>query len=239
MRAVLLSLVAASAQADVKIPDMAQLHTQCSALLQDVASSGHSDVEVAAFCRAAYPPNLCRTMKTSLGSMPWSSERMDATCQAWEDQVQSELLATTPERRAMSYEELQQTLETSAAAKRQVGINMPRNPDGSVNLEKTASLKYEQTQALSAAWNTYYPQAASYVNSMVYGEDASAKTQVKAEEGHVFETRFRAGSVVSLTVVGFLSAFSGAMLLAKRVARRQRGVVLLEDGDELEAEVEQ
>merc|ERR1712211_59930 len=52
------------------------LSAKCTTLLGGVASSGHSDTEVAAFCRAAYTPEMCGTLRASLGRLPWPAAKI-------------------------------------------------------------------------------------------------------------------------------------------------------------------
>merc|ERR1711920_305904 len=99
---------------------------KCTSLLAGVASSGHSDTEVAAFCRAAYTPEMCGTLRSSLGKMPWSVAKIQDACQQWDAGIMS--------RGMLSYDEFSQSLEDSANTKAKLGYNMPRNSDGSVNI---------------------------------------------------------------------------------------------------------
>merc|ERR1712176_1588717 len=122
---------------------------KCTALLGGVAASRHSDAEVAAFCRAAYTPEMCSTMRVSLGRMPWPAEKIRETCQQWDARVKAD------DRGMMSYDELNQALESSADRKAKVGYNMPRNSDGSVNVDATVQMKMAQTQSMVDAYNQY------------------------------------------------------------------------------------
>merc|ERR1712203_632749 len=65
------------------------LAAKCTTLLGGVASSGHSDTEIAAFCRAAYTPEMCGTLRSSLGKMPWSEAKIQDACQQWDAGVMS------------------------------------------------------------------------------------------------------------------------------------------------------
>merc|ERR1719166_214738 len=121
--------------------------TRCTTLLRGVASSGHSDTEVAAFCRAAYTPEMCGTLRTSLGKMPWSEAKVQDVCQQWDADVMT--------RGLMSYDELSESLEASANTKAQLGYNMPRNSDGTVNIDQSVQMKLAQTQSMVDAYNQY------------------------------------------------------------------------------------
>merc|ERR1719476_438085 len=55
----------------------------------------------------------------------------------------------------MSYDELNDALENSANHKAKIGYNMPRNSDGSVNVDATVQMKMAQTQSMVDAYNQY------------------------------------------------------------------------------------
>merc|ERR1711920_683168 len=120
---------------------------KCTSLLGGVASSGHSDTEVAAFCRAAYTPEMCGTLRASLGKMPWSEAKIQGACQQWDAGMMA--------RGMMSYDELNQALEGSAKTKADFGYNMPRNSDGTVNIDKSVQMKLAQTQSMVNAYSQY------------------------------------------------------------------------------------
>merc|ERR1719512_607653 len=122
---------------------------KCVTLLGGVASSGHSDTEVAAFCRAAYTPEMCSTLRASLGRMPWPAAKIQEVCQQWDARVQADA------RGMLSYDELNQALENSANQKAELGYNMPRNSDGSVNIDGAVQMKLAQTQSMVEAYNQY------------------------------------------------------------------------------------
>merc|ERR1712151_927099 len=125
------------------------LASKCTTLLGGVASSGHSDTEVAAFCRAAYTPEMCGTLRASLGRSPWSAAKIQEACQHWDARVKAD------DRGMLSYDELNQALESSANQKAQLGYNMPRNSDGSVNIDGAVQMKLAQTQSMVNAYNQY------------------------------------------------------------------------------------
>jgi len=124
---------------------------KCTNLLSGVAASGHSDVEVAAFCRQAYTPSMCKSMRSSLGAMPWPEAKIESSCKQWGGD-----LVARSDRDLMTYEDFNNMLETSAETKKSMGYNMPLNADGSVDLDKTISQKWEQTQVVVRAYNAYY-----------------------------------------------------------------------------------
>merc|ERR1712151_510519 len=103
----------AKAAAESTLEDLAprdlmdgRIAAKCTTLLAGVASSGHSDTEVAAFCRAAYTPEMCGTLRSSLGKMPWSEAKIQDACQQWDAGIKT--------RGMLSYDELNQALEGSA-----------------------------------------------------------------------------------------------------------------------------
>merc|ERR1712087_162460 len=55
----------------------------------------------------------------------------------------------------LSYDELNQALESSADQKNQLGYHMPRNSDGSVDVDGTVQMKLAQTQVMIDAYNQY------------------------------------------------------------------------------------
>jgi len=148
-RAVVASLVAV-AHSDVAWAD--SIAPKCASLLRGVSASGHSDAEIGAFCRAAYTPEMCGAMRTSLGPMPWATAKIDATCEEWNARVQ----AGSDDRVLMEYDDFQKALEASANQKAIVGYQMPRNADGTVDLDKACQMKYEQTQVVIRAYYSYY-----------------------------------------------------------------------------------
>merc|ERR1712087_300027 len=148
---------------------------KCTSLLGGVAASGHSDAEVAAFCRAAYTPEMCSTMRASLGRMPWPAAKIQETCQQWDARVKAD------DRGMMSYDELNQALEHSANHKANVGYNMPRNSDGSVNVDKTVQMKMAQTQSMVDAYNQYMGHSTSVPSQQA--APASRDLMVAASSG--------------------------------------------------------
>merc|ERR1719343_245526 len=98
----LTALSLAFAAAAEELPEMSPLRARCVEALTGLSRSGHSDQEVAAFCRAAYPAEMCTFMRSSLGQQPWSQERLGATCQGWQDHLSARFMDMPEERRAMS-----------------------------------------------------------------------------------------------------------------------------------------
>merc|ERR1712045_871162 len=92
---------------------------------------------------------MCSTMSASLGRMPWSAAKIQEACQQWDARVKAD------DRGMMSYDELNDALENSANHKAKIGYNMPRNSDGSVNVDATVQMKMAQTQSMVDAYNQY------------------------------------------------------------------------------------
>merc|ERR1712087_176219 len=65
-------------------------------------------------------------------------------------------LSIPADRRAMSYKDFQETLDSSARTKAELGYNMPRNPDGTVDLDETVKLKFQETQKMGVLYNQFY-----------------------------------------------------------------------------------
>merc|ERR1712087_716675 len=65
-------------------------------------------------------------------------------------------LSIPADRRAMSYKDFQETLDSCARTKAELGYNMPRNPDGTVDLDETVKLKFQETQKMGVLYNQFY-----------------------------------------------------------------------------------
>lgn len=132
------------------------LRLRCEEMLTGLSLSGNSDMEVAAFCRRALPPTMCRAMRSSLGSLPWQPEHVDQSCRAFESQVRTASLGLPKERRMMSYLEFQASLDESAKQKAEFGYTLPRNSDGTVDLDRATKRKLAESQKVSALYNEYF-----------------------------------------------------------------------------------
>lgn len=200
------------------------LLARCNELLLGVGQSGSSDDEIAAYCRASYPPVMCRTMHTSLGSLPWQTSSVDSTCK----ELKSRLDALPADRRAMSYQEVQSALDQSARKKSEMGYDMPKDSAGNVDLDKTVKMKYEQTQKMQKTMTDY-----------MYGSDSTSAvegikdTGKKAVDGlkDMMGQKYEQGTVtahnsplvtiftsVSLTL-GAALVVGGSAMLVRRAAR--------------------
>merc|ERR1712151_617469 len=81
--------------------------------------------------------------------MGWPAAEIQQACQHWDARVKAD------DRGMLSYDELNQALESSADQKAQLGYNMPRNSDGSVNIDGAVQMKLSQTQSMVNAYNQY------------------------------------------------------------------------------------
>jgi len=177
----------------------------CKQILLGVAGSGSTDAEIAAACRATYPPEMCRDMRRSLGDLPWSAGHIDGACKDWQSRAQA------TNRNMMEWQELQDTLNDCANKKKEFGYNVPRKSNGRMDLEKTAAMKWEQTQKMQEAYNNYmYPDKGSRL----------------FEERHVAEGlgwhHVAAGMGILLSaalVVG------GVAMMAQRASRRREALL--------------
>jgi len=189
------------------------LLARCNELLLGVGQSGSSDEEVAAYCRASYPPVMCRTMHASLGSLPWQTSSVDSTCK----ELKSRLDALPADRRAMSYEEVQSALDQSARKKSEMGYDMPKDSAGNVDLDKTVKMKYQQTQKMQKTMTDY--MSGSDSTSAVEGiKDMMGQ---KYEQGTVTAHNSPLVTIftsVSLTL-GAALVVGGSAMLVRRAAR--------------------
>lgn len=124
---------------------------KCTGLLGGVVASGHTDLEVAAFCRQAYTPDMCSTMRGSLGPMPWPEAKIQMACQQWGGDLEG-----SSERDLLTYREFNEALDTSAKKKRELGYRMPRKFDGTVDLDRAVRKKFVETQIIVRSYNAYY-----------------------------------------------------------------------------------
>merc|ERR1719203_659755 len=86
------------------------LQQTCTTILSGVASSGSTETEIAAACRASYPLQMCRDMRTSLGSLPWPGHRIHEACANWLQRAES----SGAKRNMMDFSDLQGTLDECA-----------------------------------------------------------------------------------------------------------------------------
>mmetsp|Transcript_30441 Transcript_30441/g.70786 ORF Transcript_30441/g.70786 Transcript_30441/m.70786 type:complete len:231 (-) Transcript_30441:103-795(-) len=136
---------AASAVADSATP----VRDGCNKLLKDVAARGYTDMELAAYCRATLPPDVCRDAVTTLGSQPWAPERVGAACQKWEDDARGAPGRET----ATSYENylaLQKRVDETMAAKAEVGLCKDPNSGSAISLDQCVEWKLQEYPKYSA-----------------------------------------------------------------------------------------
>jgi len=150
-RSVIASFFAVGALGE-EIPGMDNIGTKCRQVVSDLGQQGLSDQEIAAFCRAAYSPDMCRAMRSELGSQPWSQERATSACQGWQDLVLPKLMTMPEERQAMTVSDIQDTLDQTSQAKSLVGVDLPRDAEGRVDMEGSVMLKLGLAKKLKGAW---------------------------------------------------------------------------------------
>jgi len=198
-----------------ELPELEQLGAKCQEAVSELGRRGLNDQEVAAFCRAAYSPELCSSMRSALGSQPWSEDRVTAACQGWQDRLLPKLLAMPPERRAMSLQDLHDTLDSCANEKAKIGVELPRQSDGRVDFERTVYLKYQETQRVQDMYNQYM-NASSVDGTPDATQDIS---RLFEEERHGV---LAAHSVVvsAATGIGLVSLLTAATVTARRYLRR-------------------
>merc|ERR1719336_1714830 len=80
----------------------------------------------------------------------------------------------------MSYDELNQALENSANQKAKLGYNMPRNSDGSVNVEETVRMKEAQSQVMVGAYNQYMGYSTSQPSGVASAVDPQPEIRQQA-----------------------------------------------------------
>jgi len=153
-RSVIASFFAVGALGE-EIPGMENIDTKCRQVVSDLGQQGLSDQQIAAFCRAAYSPDMCRAMRSGLGSQPWSQERVTSACQGWQDLVLPKLMAMPEDRRAVTLSDVQDTLDQTTRAKGLVGINLPKDAGGRVDMEATLLRKAQLSKQWKKAWDEY------------------------------------------------------------------------------------
>eukprot|EP00416_Gambierdiscus_australes_P026378 CAMPEP_0171067028 /NCGR_PEP_ID=MMETSP0766_2-20121228/7759_1 /TAXON_ID=439317 /ORGANISM="Gambierdiscus australes, Strain CAWD 149" /LENGTH=263 /DNA_ID=CAMNT_0011523237 /DNA_START=46 /DNA_END=838 /DNA_ORIENTATION=- len=127
------------ASADVATP----VRDGCHKLLRDIAARGYGDVELAAYCRASLPPQVCRNAFNALGSQPWAPERIGVACQKWEEDAHG----AAPGREAVSYEdyvELQRRVDLVMQHKAEAGLCKDPSTGSAIPLDKCVEWKLQE-----------------------------------------------------------------------------------------------
>jgi len=209
----------------------------CQTMLGDIAARGHSDLELAAFCHATLPPDLCRTGMGDLGKQPWSSEHIAETCKAWEGQYEAKNAVLGPARSTQSFSDLQRTMDECMKVKADAGLC--QSPRGlPLTLEDCVREKQEKypvyTQKLMTAMTEFYNIA---MTGSPGGQSRLPQPQQMSEQIEpVSATRkLDMGLVAGLALVVTSVATVGAV--AYRRHRRAAGPrhLLVADGQEEEA----
>mmetsp|Transcript_3955 Transcript_3955/g.7990 ORF Transcript_3955/g.7990 Transcript_3955/m.7990 type:complete len:234 (-) Transcript_3955:71-772(-) len=140
----------------------ADLTPGCHTLLQDVAAQGHSDFELLAYCRANMPPQLCRDAVSSLGSQPWSPDRIALSCQKWEEQWSAQA-AAAPGRSVYDFSEVQSRADAIIKVKSEAGLCKDPKTGGQIPLDKCITWKSkvysEKTKELHDLLSNFYGAA--------------------------------------------------------------------------------
>jgi len=173
-RSVIASFFAVGALGE-EIPGMDNIGTKCRQVVSDLGQQGISDQEIAAFCRAAYSPDMCRAMRSELGSQPWSQERATSACQGWQDLVLPKLMTMPEERQLETLSDIQDTLDTTAWAK----------AEGRVDMDETAVRKANLANGWGATWNETLEFKASFVKEFGQYKHAKKKHEAMTELGTV------------------------------------------------------
>jgi len=133
----------------------------------------------------------------------------------------------------MSYEELSQSLEESANTKAKLGYNMPRNSDGTVNIDQSVQMKLAQTQSMVDAYNQYMGYTTlppTGVAGYAGGADVSGLWKIghKVDLIATMDARFVICGILIIFVVASI------ILVGFRIVRSERQEVLslLEDVSE-------
>mmetsp|Transcript_39076 Transcript_39076/g.78847 ORF Transcript_39076/g.78847 Transcript_39076/m.78847 type:complete len:262 (+) Transcript_39076:70-855(+) len=150
----------------------------CHTLLQDIAAQGRSDMELAAYCRANMPPQFCRDAAGSLGSQPWSSDRMVSTCQKWEEQWNARVAAEAPGRAAMDFAEMQAKADQCVKAKALAGLCKDPKTGGPLPVDKCVAYKAKVYPEQTKKWHDTLQ--AFYGVWMGKGQQAAPPTTTKA-----------------------------------------------------------
>lgn len=78
------------------------------------------------------------------------------TCHGLAGLVQARAAMMSPEREAMTYKDLQSTLDFCAASKAQYGIHIPKDKDGHVDLDEALKAKMRETKKITEKMNQYW-----------------------------------------------------------------------------------
>merc|ERR1711920_113460 len=124
--------------------------------------------------------------------------------------------------------------------KAQLGYNMPRNSDGSVNIDGAVQMKLAQTQSMVDAYNQYMGYTTAPPSQLGAGRGRE-KTVLRSQDVSGLWTAGRGIAVAAtedarLLVCGMFAIFAGAAVLTARLriagSGRREVVSLLEDGEE-------
>merc|ERR1712117_854175 len=109
--------------------------------------------------------------------------------------------------------------------KAQFGYNLPRHQDGTIDMDRSVQMKFEQTQTMIRAYNQY----------MGYETEKTATDQQKWEEGHVSGAggqSFAAMAAFGALSLATMGMVGGVVLLARRMPHRSTAALLPSKGVE-------
>merc|ERR1712087_7188 len=144
-------------------------------------------------------------------------------------------LSIPADRRAMSYKDFQETLDSCARTKAEYGYNMPRNPDGTVDLDETVRLKFQETQKMGALYNQFYGDVFGDGNEDEGANETTVRRVIDVEDkwqmgfADALKDDFQSFASVP-AVAGFSAAVIavGGLIMFARRASRQRSRDLLD-----------
>jgi len=209
----------------------------CHTMLSNIAAQGHSDLQLAAYCHAGLPPQLCRDATKDLGKQPWSEDHIAATCGAWEGQYGMRTPAGgAPGRSAqdMSFPDLQKTIDQCIAAKSQAGLCKDQHTGTPMTIEECIAWKQKtypvKTQEIMSALKQFY--------AMAMGE-APPPSQKSEQVGPIDASRGPGLGLVVGSAFAAASVVAGSVVAYRRV-RRTSGPrqLLAQEDQELAAQSE-
>lgn len=181
----------------------------CSHALLRLSGEGHSDLELAAYCRANLPPDVCRDASGTLGEQPWAPDRIAALCERWDGRWAG--AAPARQAQASGFENLQPLLEECMQKKAAAGICKDPNSGGPLPLDQCAAEKAkeypEQTKKIQEALAI----AMSHMGQAQDGQLLQSSEQL----GPVATSRrLSKGTLAALAFV--VASFSAASLVSLR-----------------------
>jgi len=221
--AVALALLAAASPQDAL--DASLIRTKCQTFLTDMSVTGHSRFELGAVCRSRFPPDVCSSALSLLGSTPWAPTTISATCDKWQAEFARRTQGLGPSRRAETQGSIIDALDQATQAKAQLGL--------CVNKTLDECCRYKAKE---------YPKASQRIvdvlNSLYAGKMGPRKpSAVPARKYQVHEVDTLIGQTGVLFWAGAAllsasTAAAAAMLVLRLRRRPAASMALVEHGDE-------